>query len=382
MSGRYKLFTPGPGDVEDDVLAAMAHPVLLHYGPEWMEIYGELQDLLKKVFRTRNDIFIVPGAASALLDMSIGSLLPTGGKIIVGHNGFFGERLAEIAASYGLDVVTFSAPAGRPLDAADLRRVLRAHLDARVVALVHHETGTTVLNPLRELAGEAREAGRLLVVDAVSSLGGVELAVDDWGIDVCVTASNKCLEAVPGVGFISVGPRAWELIDARPRTDHGWYLDLRTWRRYAKDWGTWHPTPVTLPVNVLLGVRSSLRRIVGLGLETHAAKYVRASRAVRAGLGRIGFTMFVPERDAAPVVTAVNARPEFSVAEFSRWLADERGVIIGGAIGGLSGKIFRVGHLGPAATREYLLEFLFSSEEFLRRKGFPVPRGAALEDLP
>ncbi len=147
MTRHLKLYTPGPGDVDEDVLAAMATPVLRHYGPEWMEIYHEMQDLLKQVFKTRNEIFFVPGPASALLDMAIGSLLATGEKIIVGNNGFFGERLAQIAEGYGLQTVTLNAAAGKPLEPEGLRQLLREHPDARAVALVHHETGTTVMNP-------------------------------------------------------------------------------------------------------------------------------------------------------------------------------------------------------------------------------------------
>jgi len=381
MNRHFKLFTPGPGDVDEDVLAAAARPMLRHYGPGWMEIYNELLNLLRQVFRTQNDLFIVPGPASALHDMAIGSLLATGQKIIVGHNGFFGERLVAIAEAYGLTVVPFAAPLGQPLDPDGLRRLLRENPDARAVALVHHETATTVVNPLRALAEAVREAGRVIVVDAVSSLGGIELPVDEWGIDVCVTASNKCLEALPGVGFVSVGPRAWELVDSHPGLGHGWYLNLKTWRHYAQEWGSWHPTPVTMPVNILLGVQARLRKIVEGGLKEHLAKYVRASRIVRTGLRNAGFEMFVPEEYAAPIVTAVKARPEFEVAELSRWLENERGLVVGGALGELEGKMFRVGHLGKAATREYLLDFLVAVEEFLRHKGVCVPLGATLVGL-
>jgi alanine-glyoxylate transaminase/serine-glyoxylate transaminase/serine-pyruvate transaminase len=381
MTRHLKLFTPGPGDVDEDVLNAAAEPVIRHYGPDWMEIHNETTALLKEIFQTQNDVFLVPGPASALLDMAVGSLLATGQKIVVGHNGFFGDRLVAIAEAYGLTVVPFAAPLGKPLEPALLRSVLRAHPEARAVALVHHETGTTVLNPLRELVEVTHEAGKAVVVDAVSSLGGIELPVDAWGIDVCVTAANKCLEALPGVGFVSIGPRAWELVDSHPGIGHGWYLDLRTWRKYAREWGTWHPSPVTLPVNIILAARTSLRKIINGGLEAHLAKYVRASRAVRAGLRNVGFEMFVPDEYAAPIVTAVKARPEFEVAELSKWLADERGIAIGGGLGELAGKIFRVGHLGKAAARESLMDFLFSVEEFLRHKGIRVPVGASLAGL-
>lgn len=381
MTKHLKLFTPGPGDVDEDVLAAMASPVLRHYGPEWMEIYNETQGLLRQVFKTNNEIFFVPGPASASTDMAIGSLVATGEKIIVGHNGFFGERLALIAQGYGIETVQFSAPLGKPLDPDDLHGLLNKHPDAKVVALVHLETGTTVMNPIRELVRLANEAGRVVMVDAVSSLGGADVRVDEWGIDVCVTSPNKCLEALPGMGFISVSPHAWELVDSHAHPNHGWYLNLKTWRQYATEWGSWHPTPVTVPTNIILALRTSLLKIVGMGLEAHFEKYRWASQSVRQGLRSLGYDMFVDDEYASPIVTGVCRRPEFELGEMSRWLVEQRDIAIGGGLGELSGKMFRVGHLGKAATREYLMDFLFAMEEFLRLKGIATPLGASLLGL-
>jgi alanine-glyoxylate transaminase/serine-glyoxylate transaminase/serine-pyruvate transaminase len=381
MVKHLKLYTPGPGDVDEDVLASLATPVIRHYGPEWMEIYHETQDLLKQVFKTGNEIFFVPGSASSLMDMAIGSLLATGKKIIVGENGFFGERLAQIAQGYGLETIALTAPLGEPLDPQRLHSLLKQHPDAKAVALVHHETGTTVMNPINQLAKLASEAGRVVVVDAVSSMGGVDVRVDEWGIDICVTTPNKCLEALPGIGFISVSPRAWQLVDSHPKIHHGWYLNLKTWRQYAIDWGAWHPTPVTLPTNIILALRTSLHKIVDIGLEAHFEKYRCASTAVRQGLRSLGFKMFVEDEYASPIVTGVCSRPEFELSEMIQWLAEQREIAIGAGLGELSGKMFRVGHLGKASTREYLVDFLFAMEEFLRQKGLPVPLGASLVGL-
>lgn len=369
MTHHVKLFIPGPGDVEPDVLAAMAQPVQRHYGPDWMATYGEAQTLLKQIFGTANDLFIAPGPASAVLDMALGSLLPSGSTIIVGQNGFFGDRVTEIAEAHALKVVPLAAPIGQPLEPAALRAVCARHPDASVVAIVHHETATTVLNPLRELTAVAREYGRVVVVDAVSSLGGVELPVDAWGIDVCVTAANKCLEGPAGLGFISVSPRAWDLVDGHDGVGHGWYLNLRTWRKYAKQWGAWHPTPVTVSSNTLLGVLTSLRAIVRIGMPAQVAKYARAGRTVREGFRRMGFEPYVPEAFGAPMVTAFHARPEFTVAEFSQWLLVERHIAISGGLGDLAGKIFRVGHLGKASSDEYIAELLDGVGAFLRQRG-------------
>jgi len=368
MKRNCKLFIPGPCDIDDDVLAVMGQPVRRSYGGTWMPLYNETLDLLRQVFQTRNDMFIVPGAGSAGLDMALGSLLATGEKVIVPHNGFFGERLAFIAECNGLIPVPVSAPSGQPLDPDRLRQALADHGDARMVALVHHETTTTVLNPLKELAAVTREAGRVLLVDAISSLGGTELPVDDWDIDLCVAASNKCLETPPGLAIISVSPRAWEMAGRYPRTNHGWYLDLRIWRWYAENWGHWHPAPITMPTHTILALRTSLLKIQKIGLAAHIAKHARACRAVRAGLRKRGFELLVAEEFAAPTATAVKARPEFTAAELIEWLEAERGICISGGIADLAGKIFRIGHLGKATTEQYLAEFWSALDAFLSRK--------------
>ncbi|HIP87793.1 MAG TPA: alanine--glyoxylate aminotransferase family protein [Anaerolineales bacterium] len=378
---RYKLFIPGPCEVDEKVLAAMAQPTPRHYGPEWMRVYREVMHLLKQVFQTQNDLFLIPGAGSAALDMALGSLLREGETVVVGNNGFFGERLGAIAQAHGLRVVWLTAPQGRPLDPDDLRKVLEKEPEARAVAVVHHETATTVLNPLRELAAVANERGVPIITDAISSLGGVPLPVDEWNIDVCVTVANKCLECPPALAFVSVSRRAWEWVDRDRGAAHGWYLNLRTWREYARKWSDWHPYPVTLPTNNILALQSSLQRILAEGLEAHYERYRQAAQAVRQGLGAVGFEMLVEESFASPIATAVKARPEFKVDELARYLAQEHGILISGGIGPLRGKIFRVGHMGKASPRPYLMEFLFAVEEFLRGKGFDVRPGATFVGL-
>ncbi len=378
MEHHVKLFTPGPGDVDEDILEVMTQPVIRHFGAEWMEIYNETLSMLGQIFKTKNEMYLVLGPASALMDMAIGSLLSPGDKIIVGNNGFFGERLDIIAKGYGLNAIPFTAPLGKPLDPDDLRRLAAQNPDARAIALVHHETGTTVMNPLHEITDVARQAGMAVILDAVSSMGGVELPVDDWGIDICVTTPNKCLEALPGMGVISISERAWEMVDRHTDHGHGWYLNLQTWRQFAREWGAWHPSPVTIPTNIVLAMRASMRKILKVGLETHYAKYLSASQTVRKGLTNIGFEMFIPDEWAAPIVTGVKRRSEFEVSELLNWLVSERNMAVGGGLGALSGKIFRIGHLGKAAQRDYLIDFLFSVEEFLRYKGIRVAEGSSL----
>jgi alanine-glyoxylate transaminase/serine-glyoxylate transaminase/serine-pyruvate transaminase len=368
-----KLMIPGPVDVEDDVLAAMAEPVLPHYGPEWLAIYHETVERLQQLFQTGNDLFLVAGPGTAGLDAALGSLMRSGDKVLVPYNGFFGRRLGAVAQSYGLDVRTVSAPTGQPLDAEAIRRYLAEERDIQALAVVHLETSTAVLNPLQEIAAVAREFDVPLVVDAVSSMGGVPLPVDKWGIDICVTVSNKCLGSPPGVAPLSVSQRAWDQMERKAGRAHGWYLDLRVWKDYAVNWGSWHPYPTSLPTNNIAALLVSLRRILDGGLEAYYAHHVWAARTVRDRLGQLGFQMLTAEVHTSPLITAMYGPPGLDLEDLRRYLVQERQIMISGGLNDLAGKIIRVGHIGKATSDEYIEQFLASVEAYFRLKGYDVP---------
>jgi alanine-glyoxylate transaminase/serine-glyoxylate transaminase/serine-pyruvate transaminase len=363
---------PGPVDVADDVLAAMAQPTQPHYGNEWLEIYDETIGLLKWLFGTEADLFLMPGPGTAGLDAALGSLMAAGEKVVMAHNGFFGRRLMSVARSYGLDVCPVGAPTGRPLDPEDVRRCLADTPDARALALVHLETSTSVLNPLQALTEVAAEFGVPVIVDAVSSLGGVPLPVDAWGIDVCVTVSNKCLAAPPGLAPISISDRAWAQIEALGARAHGWYLDLRTWRRYADEWGSWHPYPTTLPTNNVMALLTSLRHIAGGGLQAYYDWHAAAAGRVREVLGAWGFTMLTEPAYTSPLITAMHTPPGVDPEALRGYLLNECRIMISGGLDDLAGKIVRVGHIGKAATDDYVEAFLEGTAAYLRSTGVDV----------
>jgi alanine-glyoxylate transaminase/serine-glyoxylate transaminase/serine-pyruvate transaminase len=370
---RARLMVPGPVDVEEDVLAAVAQPVLPHYGEAWLAIYHEVLDSLKQVFGTQNDLVPVVGPGSAGLDAAIGSLMRTGDKVLVPQNGFFGERLAAIAGSYGLEVRNVIAPLGQPVEPEAVRRVLAAEPGIQALAVVHVETSTAVLNPLQEIAAVAHEFDVPLVVDAVSSMGGIPVPVDEWGIDLCVTVSNKSLASLAGVAPISVSPRAWDLMERRDGGTHGWYLNLRTWREFAVNWSPWHPYPTTLPTGLFVALRASLRHILAEGLEATYARHVEAAETVRRGLARLGLALFVPEEHLSPLITAIGAPRGIDLEELRRYLLQEWQVMVAGGLAGLRGKVLRVGHMGKAASVEYGERFLQGVDAFFRVKGYEVP---------
>jgi alanine-glyoxylate transaminase/serine-glyoxylate transaminase/serine-pyruvate transaminase len=372
----YKLMIPGPVDVEDEVLSEMASPVPAHYGDEWMKIYLETVNCLKRVFQTENDLFIMGGPGSAALDASFGSLLATGEKVLIPSNGFFGRRLRAMARGYGLKVVPLDFPLEQAISAPAVEAHLQKEKDIQAVAVVHHETSTGILNPLSEIAAVTNKAGVPIIVDAVASLGGVPLLVDEWGIDLCVTVPNKCLAAPPGISLISISQRAWGIIESKSDRSHGWYLNLQTWRQYATEWASWHPYPTTMATNNVLALLASLKRLLTEGLETRYAKTAKAAEMTREGLTDMGFEMFVEGPHASPLLTAAKGRPDMSIAEMARFLRNECGIMIGGGLDELAGKIFRVGHMGRAISPEYIEAFLAGVRDFLQRKGLEAGQGA------
>ena len=370
---RYRLMIPGPVDAEDDVLEAMAQQISPHYGPAWLKIYDEALQNLKQLFGTQNDIILMAGPGSAALDAALGSLMRTGEKILVPSNGFFGQRMATMAEGYGLDVRLVQASMGQPVDPGAVRECLAAERDVQALGMVHLETSTGVLNPLQEVAAVAREFDVPIIVDAVSSLGGVPLPVDAWGIDVCVSVTNKCLACPPGIAPLSVSQRAWDQIDRKGGRAHGWYLNLRVWKDYSINWGDWHPTPTTMPTNTMMAMMVSLRRILDVGLEANYDRYVQAARTVRGRLEQLGFKMLTDEAYTSPLITAMYGLPGMDIADFRRYLMEERGIMISGGLDELRGKIFRIGHIGKAASAEYTSLLLDGVEAYLSLKGYAVP---------
>jgi alanine-glyoxylate transaminase/serine-glyoxylate transaminase/serine-pyruvate transaminase len=370
---QVKLMIPGPVGVEDEVLAAMAEPVRAHYGPAWVEIYDEVLERLKWVFCTQNDMLLMIGPGTVGLEAAIGSLVRRGDKILVAHNGFFGHRMSVIGRSHDLEVRTAEATLGQPIDPDAIRQQLAAEPDIQALAVVHLETSTGVLNPLQEVISVAHEFDVPLIVDAVSTLGGIPLPVDEWGIDVCVTVGNKCLAGPIGLVPVSISQRAWDQMERKREGAHGWYLNLRTWKDYATEWAPAHPYPTTLPTNNIMGLLASLRLIERQGLEAYYARHVEAAEHVRDGLRRMGFEMFVPEADASPLITTGRGMPGMDVEDLRRFLLAERQIMVGGGIEDLRGKIFRVGHIGKAASAEYCEAFLEGVKAYLQLQDFDLP---------
>lgn len=372
-----KLMIPGPVDIPEEVRDAMAIRTMPHYGNDWVRLYGETQEMAKKVFGTKNDLYIMPGPGTMALEAALGSALEPGDSVLIPSNGFFAERLITMAKGLGLNVLSLAFPRTEPIPAAMVDATLKEYPEVKALAIVHHETSTGVLNSLEDVLAAARARGVLTVVDGISSLGGVPLPVDAWGMDLCVSVANKALETPPGVALLSISAQAWAAIESRT-APRGWYLDLKTWRWYMENWGSWHPSPVTMPTSNINALHTSLMALLEAGLETRFAEYRAAAAATRAGLRALEFPMFAPDACASPLVTAFCMRPGVDATDLQQALVRDSGVMISGGLTDLHGKILRVGHIGLARQRDYVVSFLLGVEDYLRKQGLAVAPGQSL----
>ncbi len=348
----FKLMIPGPVSVSPEVLQAISQPVVPHYGDSFINFYKETLDILKIVFKTNQDMFLFVGSGTAGIDACVGSSLATGEKIIIGSNGFFGDRLIWIAEGNGLVVVPVRTKLGDVLDPSDFRQAVRDHPDTKAILVVHLETSTTIINPIQEIASIARENNMLMIVDAVSSIGGIPLKFDEWGLDLVATSINKCLGAPPGLSPIAVSQRAWKSIESLPPKNHGWYSDLRTWKKYANEWADWHPTPVTMPVNNIAALNVSLNQLMEEGIENRYQRYRNLAIQLRQGLTSIGMPPMTPDHLLNPVLTAAYGPEGVPTSQIVKYLAKKHKIIISGGLGDLKEKTFRIGHMSPVVSAD------------------------------
>ena len=371
---REFLMIPGPVSVDDDVLEALGRPVRAHYGDEWTRLYKHAVAGMREVFRTDGDVFLLFGSGLAGIEMCIASVLAPGDEVVVCANGVFGERMADVARINRL-VVHMVVPTGiEPVTAAMVSRALNEHPGVRAVCVVHHETSIGVLNEVEAIARAAREHDALTIVDGISAVGGVPFDMDAWGVDLCVTVANKCIGGPIGVAPVAAGRRALEALrDGRTKAA-GWYLNLATWKRFAEEWGNWHPHPTTMPTNVIEAFDVALSDLLKEGVEHRWLRLARARYQVREGLEEMGFSMLAPIATASPVTTAAYGLPGMDVHDYMSWLLREHHMRIGGGLGPMSGKIFRVGHMGRAAEPAAVDRYLRLTATYVEEKGL----GAAL----
>lgn len=356
------LLGPGPSLVHPKILRAMATPLVGHLDPYFLRLMDRIQIQLRYTFETENAITIpISGTGSAAMEAAVANMVEPGDAVLVCINGYFGGRIAEMARRYGGDVKTIERPWGEIFTPEEVRQALQDH-PSKVVAVVHAETSTGAEQPLGDIAQLVHEQGGVLIVDAVTSLGGLPVRVDELDIDVCYSGSQKCLSCPPGLGPITLNARAEEVLRRRKTPVANWYLDLTIVQRY---WGAERTYHHTAPISANYALYEGLRLVVEEGLENRWARHRKNAELLWDGLRDLDLNLHVPEAHRLTTLTTVRVPEGVDELAVRRRLLEEYNVEIAGGLGELKGRIWRIGLMGYSSRAENVLVLLSALERLL-----------------
>ena len=340
---------PGPTPVPESVLLALAKHPIGHRSGEFSQIMADVTANLKWLHQTQNDVLMLTVSGTGAMEAGIINFFSPGDRVLVVHNGKFGERWAEVAKAFALDVCEVTAPWGQPIDPDAVKSALDADTAKAIkgVIVTHSETSTGVINDLETIAKHIKAHGALSIIDAVTSLGATNVPIDEWGLDVVCSGSQKGFMVPPGLGFVTVSPNAWAAykVAKLPR----YYMDLG---KYSKD-AAKNTTPFTPPVNLIFALQAALKMMKAEGLEQIFARHQRHMHATRAAATAMGLPLYAPDGHGSPAITAV--APTTVDAEQVRSMMKKKfDIVLAGGQDGLKGQIFRIGHLGFVCDRDIL----------------------------
>lgn len=370
------LMGPGPSAIHPSVLAAMGAPTVGHLDPYFLQVMDEVQGMLRYVFQTKNQMTMaISGTGSAGMETCVVNLIEPGDRMIACRNGVFGGRMADVAERCGADVKVLDRPFGEVFTTEEIAAAIEQHTP-KVVGIVHAETSTGALQPLEEISRVVHDAGALLLVDCVTSLGGIPVDVDRVGIDAAYSGSQKCLSCPPGLAPVTFSARALEAMDARKSKVSSWYLDIGMLRNY---WGADRAYHHTAPINMNYGLHQALRLVLTEGLEARFARHQLHHEALKAGLEAMGIGYSVANTEhCLPMLNSVLIPEGVNDGAVRGQLLNEFGIEIGGGLGPMKGKTWRIGLMGEAASKSNVLLFLAALEQCLATQGHPSPAGAGV----
>ncbi len=373
------LMGPGPSDVNPRILNAISRPTIGHLDPQFVGMMDEVKELLQYAFQTKNELTLpVSAPGSAGMETCFANLIEPGDKVIVCRNGVFGMRMIENVERCGGEAVVVDDAWGTAVDPAKLEDALKANPDAKIVAFVHAETSTGVLSDAKTLVALAHEHDCLTIVDAVTSLGGSELLVDDWEIDAIYSGTQKCLSCVPGLSPVSFSQKSIDVIQSRKTKVQSWFLDLNLVMGYWGS-GTKRAYHHTAPINSLYALHESLVILQDEGLENSWDRHNQNHLALRAGLETMGISFIVDEKSRLPQLNAVTIPDGVDDANVRSRLLNEFDLEIGAGLGDLAGKIWRIGLMGYASNRKNVMTCLGALEAVgLKAEGSAVAAAQAI----
>ena len=369
------LMGPGPSDIHPRVLEAIARPTVGHLDPYYLALMTDMQSKLRQLFETKNEMtFAISATGSAGMEATVVNLLEPGDNMLACVNGVFGGRMVDVAERAGANVSKVERPWGEVFTADEVKEAV-AKSKPKVVGIVMAETSTGASQPIKEIADVVRNAGAMLLVDSVTSLGGMPVKVDEWGIDAIYSGSQKCLSCPPGLAPVSFSAKAVETILARKTKVQSWYLDVSMLANYWGDERSYHHTA---PINMTYALHEAVDIILSEGLNVCFARHVLNHRALRAGLEAIGISYAAQEGHRLPMLSAVTIPDGVDDGWVRRELLNRFGIEIGGGLGAFKGKVWRIGLMGYGARQANVLVLLSSLEQLLAEQGHTFDHGAAV----
>ena len=357
------LMGPGPSDVNPRVLQAMARPTVGHLDPQFLEVLNEVRDMLKQVLQTRNELTLaVSGTGSAGMETCVVNLIEPGDKMLVCIAGVFGQRMKDVAERAGAQVTAINVPWGQVFTPEQVAEAIGAHDPFKVVGIVHAETSTGAAQPIPPISEVVKESGALLLVDTVTSLGGMQVDVDGWGVDACYSGTQKCLSCPPGLSPVTFSPAAVEVIKGRKTKVQSWYLDMNMVQAY---WGAERLYHHTAPINMNYALHEALQIVLEEGLPARWGRHVKHHKALKAGLEALGCRYLADPEHQLPMLNAVAVPGGVEAAVVRKRLLDEHSIEIGAGLGEFKGKAWRVGLMGESATERHISSLLQALQEIL-----------------
>jgi len=373
MSERELLMIPGPTNVDPAVLRVLSKPTLSHTDPEFVKIFKEALNDLKKVFVTNNEVFVIAGSGTLALEMAIANLIEPGDKVLNTVSGYFGEYFVKISKVHGALPRVLEPPWGKSIKPEDVKNALRKD-DYKVVTITHVETSTGVANPIKEIGEIVKEdSNAFYIIDTVCSLGGMEVRVDDWNIDICASGSQKCIGVPPGLALLSVSDKVLKFLEKRKSSVNFWYGDFRNWLPVMRDPSQYFATPA---VNMIYALSEALKILLSEGLEQRFRRHHILAEAFRAAMDALNIKLVADRECVADTVTAAYYPENIEDAAF-RSEMKRRGIIVASTLGPLKGKGFRVGHMGNVSQND-MLSTIGAIETTLKNLGYRFSHGAGL----
>ncbi len=369
------LMGPGPSDISPRVYSAISAPTVGHLDPYYLEVMDGMQEMLRQVFQTKNELTLaVSGTGSSGMEACIVNLIEPGDRMLICINGVFGMRMADVATRAGAEVATIEKNFGEIFTSEEIAEAVKEH-HPKVVGIVHAETSTGALQPLEEISNIIHDAGALILVDCVTSLGGLPVKVDEWNLDAVYSGTQKCLSCPPGLAPVTFSPQAVQVMDDRKNKVASWYLDMSMVRQY---WGGSRAYHHTAPINMNYALYEALRIVLEEGLESRFQRHLSNHHALKAGLKELGIEFSVPEGQQLPMLNSVFIPEGVEDTAIRSQLLNDYGIEIGGGLGPVKGKTWRIGLMGESSRHSNVIQLLTALGLCLNQAGIKVDTQSAV----